>query len=157
MVDLKHKTTEIFKKAFESSGISQSKFARLVNLSQPSIYNQLVGTHEIKLSSFQKYMRVFGIEYDIVCVKDENNLDLVPLLKKLEIDLIKQFSKETDYEIKYKLDKKIEAVKILLDFEIIEPRVTSESIGEYKVEVPFESTTYKIEHLEGQEPKIEKL
>ena len=37
------------------------------------------------------------------------------------------------------------------------PRVTSGAKGEYKVEIPLESATYKIEHLEGKEPKIEKL
>ena len=36
-------------------------------------------------------------------------------------------------------------------------RVISESIGVYKVEIPLESATYKIEHLEGKEPKIKKL
>jgi len=128
MVDLKHKTTEIFKKALESSGMSQSKFAKLADMTQPTIFTHLTGINEMKLSIFQKYMRVFGMEYDIVCVKDENNLDLVPLLKKLEIDLIKQFSKETDYEVKYKLDKKIEAIKILLDFEIKKPD-TNETIN----------------------------
>ena len=83
MVDLKHKTTEIFKKALESSGMSQSKFAKLADMTQPTIFTHLTGINEMKLSLFQKYMRVFGMEYDIVCVKDENNLDLVPLLKKL--------------------------------------------------------------------------
>lgn len=114
-MDLKYKTTEIFKQAFESSGISQVKFAKLVNLTQPSINAQLSGTNEIRLSSFEKYMKVFGMEYDIVCTKDKNNINAVPFLKKMEIDLIKQFSKETDYESKKLLDKKIEAVKLLLD------------------------------------------
>lgn len=121
MVDLKHKTTEIFKQSFESSEISQSKFARLMGLTQPTIFSHLTGINEIKLSLFQKYMIVFGLEYDLVCVKDENNLNSVPFLKKLEIDLIKQFSKETDYETKFKLHKKIEAVKILLDFDFVTP------------------------------------
>jgi hypothetical protein len=37
------------------------------------------------------------------------------------------------------------------------PRITSESIGEYKVEVPSEIGKYKIQHFTGKEPKIEKL
>jgi len=37
------------------------------------------------------------------------------------------------------------------------PRVTSESIGVYKVEIPLEPATYKLEHLKDKEPKIEKL
>jgi len=36
-------------------------------------------------------------------------------------------------------------------------RITSGGIGVYKVEIPLESATYKIEHLEGKEPKIKKL
>jgi len=37
------------------------------------------------------------------------------------------------------------------------PRVTSGGIGEYKVEIPLEPATYKLEHLKDKEPKIEKL
>lgn len=36
-------------------------------------------------------------------------------------------------------------------------RVISESIGVYKVEIPLEPATYKLEHLKDKEPKIEKL
>ena len=48
------------------------------------------------------------------------------------------------------------AIEVLNNF-LNTPKVTSESIGEYKVEVPLESATYKIEHLPGKEPEIKKL
>jgi len=114
-MDLKHRTTEIFREAFENSGMSQKQFGEKVFISQPHIHHILKGNIEITLSSFKKYMKVFGMEYDIVLVKDIHHNELSMLLKKLEVDLIKKFSKEKDYDHKKLLDKKIEAVKLLLD------------------------------------------
>ena len=36
------------------------------------------------------------------------------------------------------------------------PRITSEEIGVYKIEVPLKEASYKIEHLPGKEPEIKK-
>lgn len=114
-MDLRQKTTEIFKKALESSKMSHSEFAKIMSMSQPNISSYVKGDFEIRLSLFQRFMKVFGMEYDLVLVKDENQYSTISDLINLEIKLIKEFSKETDYEAKKVLDKKIEAIKTLLD------------------------------------------
>jgi len=112
---LRKKTTEIFKEALTASKISQSAFARRVGMSQPNIHEYLKGEYEIRLSVFEMFMKELGMEYDLVLVKDKNELNALFDLRSLEIKLIKEFSKETDYEAKKILDRKIEAIKILLD------------------------------------------
>lgn len=114
-MDLKQKTNEIFKNALASSKMTHSEFAKRVNMSQPNISDYVKNKFEIRLSLFQVFMKVFGMEYDLVLVKDENQYSTISDLRNLEIKLIKEFSKETDYEAKKVLDKKIEAIKTLLD------------------------------------------
>ena len=39
-------------------------------------------------------MKLFDMEYDIVCIKDTNQINLFSELRKLEVKFIKDFSKE---------------------------------------------------------------
>lgn len=109
------KTNDIFIKAFNNSGFSQKKFGNIVGKTQPNIFSYIHKKFEIRYSEFERYMRVLGQEYEIVLKKDRNNLELFEELKKLEVKLIKEFSMENDYEKKLSLNKKIDAIKILID------------------------------------------
>lgn len=109
------KTNDIFITAFNNSGLSQSNFAKAIGRSQPVIHCYLKKNYELRYSEFKRYMKFFGFEFDIVVKNDIQNFESKEILRKLEISLIKEFSKETDYEAKKLLDKKIEAIKIILD------------------------------------------
>ena len=108
------KTNDIFIEAFNTSQYSQGKFAKLLSVSQPNIHAYLNKQFELRFSEFQRYMKLFDMEYDIVCIKDTNQINLFSELRKLEVKFIKDFSKEKDYELKKQLDLKIEAIKTLL-------------------------------------------
>jgi transcriptional regulator with XRE-family HTH domain len=114
-MNFRKKTNDIFKEALENSKISHTKFAKLVRMSQPNISEYVKDKFELRLSLFERFMKELGLEYDLVLVKDKHQYSTISDLRNLEIKLIKQFSKETDYEIKKVLDKKIEAIKVLLD------------------------------------------
>ena len=109
------KTNELFIKAFEQSGLTQSQFSRLINKSQPNIWAYLNNVHEIRYSEFERYMDILGQKFDIQIKEDKKEFDLIYELIKKEITLIKEFSKENEYEKKYILQKKIEAIKLLID------------------------------------------
>ena len=108
------KTNDIFIETFNTFEISQGKFAKIVSVSQPNIHAYLNKQFELRFSEFQRYMKVFNMEYDIVCISDSEQIELKSELRKLEIKLIKAFSKEKDYDLKKKLDLKIDAIKTLL-------------------------------------------
>ena len=109
------KTNELFIKAFEQSGLNQIQFSKLINKSQPNTWAYLNNIHEIRYSEFERYMNILGQKFEIQIKEDKKNLDLIYELKKKEISLIKEFSKENEYEKKYIIQKKIEAIKILID------------------------------------------
>lgn len=109
------KTNKLFIKAYKSSNLTQRQFSKLVFRSQPSISDYLNNKRELIYSEFDIYMNALGMQYEIKIKKDEEFLNLIHELKLLEIKLIKEFSKEVDYKKKYALDKKIQAIKVLID------------------------------------------
>ncbi len=109
------KTNKFFIKVFESSNLNQRQFGELVFRTQPAISEHLNNVRELTYSELERYMSALGLECEINIKKDENFLNLIHELKLLEVKLIKEFSKEVDYEKKYALDKKIQAIKVLID------------------------------------------
>jgi predicted transcriptional regulator len=107
---------EIFAKLLSDSKYGQTSFADLVGISQPVIHHYVTNKTELRYSQFKRFCSFLGTDYDIVLASDKNDVgfDLVDSLKKSEVKLINSFSKETDFDVKYKLLRQIEAIKTLL-------------------------------------------
>jgi len=94
----------------------------------------------------EKRIELLNIEYDKK-EKQFDNCEMVCDIEFLSNDLA---------NIELEIIEHQKAIEVLNNW-LNTPRVTSESIGVYKVEIPLESATYKIEHLQDKEPKIEKV
>lgn len=110
-------TNQKLNHVFENSGLSQIKFGKIIGFSQPHVLALLKSKNELRFSELNRIGNLFGISYDIVLKSDVNDfkMSLIEELKKLEISLIKEFSKEKDYDSKKLLEQKIDAIKTLLD------------------------------------------
>jgi len=94
----------------------------------------------------EKRIELLNIEYEKK-EKQFDNCEMVCDIEFLSNDLA---------NIELEIIEHQKAIEVLNNW-LNTPRVTSESIGVYKVEIPLESATYKIEHLQDKEPKIEKV
>lgn len=94
----------------------------------------------------EKRIELLNIEYEKK-EKQFDNCEMVCDVEFLQNHLTNIILEKTEH---------LKAIEVLNNW-LNTPRVTSGGIGEYKVEIPLESATYKIEHLQDKEPKIEKV
>ena len=110
-------TNKWLKELVNDTELTQREFAKKIGCSQAHLFSLIHSEAELKFSKLQRIGEVFNVEYEIRVVKDSNTFefDLIKSLKSTEVKLIKEFSKETYFDKKLDLHKKIEAIKVLLD------------------------------------------